>query len=147
MDEPMTKAKRMTPMRRLSDLLRLAALWLALSASLAGCGSPTPQTPRLRITNSGSQSIQNLTVLFPEDRIEFGDVPAGGTTEYKHAPNGVYNYAAYRYEVDGQTVTQPVIDWVGEAPMAGDSFTYTINVDSSRPELQRVQLVDVARDE
>ncbi len=129
------------------SLVALAALWLAVSASLAGCAFSASQTPRLRITNSGTHSIQNLTVLFPEDRIEFGDVPAGGTTEYKHVPNGVYSYAAYRYEVNGQTITQPVIDWVGEQPMAGDSFTYTINVDSSRPELQRVQLVDVTRDE
>jgi hypothetical protein len=134
----------MIPMRSPRTLLGLAALYIILGAGLAGCGSPAP---RLRITNSGAQAIKNLTVLFPEDRIEFGDVPAGSTTDYKPVPNGVYSYAAYQYEVNGLSTTQPVIDWVGEKPMAGDSFTYTIDVDASRPELQRVQLSSVTRDD
>jgi hypothetical protein len=61
-------------------------------------------------------------------------------------PNGVYGYAAYRFEVDGQEVTQPVIDWVGEAPLDADTVTYTVDFDPSRPGLQMVQLLDVTQD-
>ena len=118
-----------------------------LSMSLVGCTSSTPQNPRLRITNSGMQAIENLTVLFPEDEIAFGDIPAGATTEYKEAPGGVYGYAAYRLEIDGQIITQPVIDWVGEVPMEGKSFTYKLDFDPSRPQLQMAQLIEVTKDE
>ena len=69
------------------------------------------------------------------------------TTEYRVFPKGVYGYAAYRYDVNGETVTQPVIDWVGEEPMQGSAFTYTINYDPARPPIQQIQLVQVTRDQ
>ncbi|MCG8349532.1 MAG: hypothetical protein MI924_17335, partial [Chloroflexales bacterium] len=77
---------------------------LIVGIVLVACTPPAaqPQTPRLRITNSGAQAIENLIVWFSEDQIEFGDIPAGATTEYKDAPNGIYRYAAYRLEVEGQ---------------------------------------------
>jgi hypothetical protein len=101
----------------------------------------------LRIVNGGSVAILKLTVLFPEDQIPFGDIPAGATSPYREAPNGVYRYAAYRLDIDGATVTQPVIDWVGETPLEGEAFTYTLSVDTQGPPLQIVQLVGVTRDE
>jgi hypothetical protein len=125
----------------------LAAILIALSVILANCQSPSPQSPHLRIVNGGTTPVKNLTVLFPQDEIEFGDIPAGATTEYKEVPNGVFRYAAYRFEMDGRIITQPVIDWVGEEPMEGNAFTYTIEVDFSRPQLQMVLLISVTRDD
>ena len=50
---------------------------------------PAPSTvQKLRITNQSSHSIQNLVVRFPEDRVEFGKVPAGATTGYQAVPKG-----------------------------------------------------------
>lgn len=135
-------------MRRLWTIITFLVF---LSLALAGCGAPTgspPEVeptesgPRLRITNSGEHDIPNLTVLFPDQEIAFGDVAAGATTEYQPAPGGVYNYGAYRYEIDGETVTQPVIDWVGETPKQG-SFTYVIEYSPDRPQMQQITLVDV----
>lgn len=126
---------------------------------LAGCGWLNPETspvwtplhpgaaPRLRIANVGSTPILRLTVLFPEDRISFGDIPVGATTQYKEVPNGVYRYAAYSLGIDGAIVTQPVIDWVGEQPMGGNAFTYALDVDPRRPQFGVVQLVSVTRDD
>jgi hypothetical protein len=119
---------------------------VALSA-FGGCTEVVPDVPRLRITNSSATRATRLTVLFPMDQIEFGDVAPGATTVYRHVPNGVYRYAAYRLEVDGQTVTVPVLDWVGEEPIDGAAFTYTITVDPSRPLLQIVRLISVTKDE
>jgi hypothetical protein len=82
-------------------------------------------------------------VVFPEEEIAFGDVPAGATTGYLDVPQGVYAYAAYRLVVDGEQVTQPVIDWVGEEPLEGKAFTYTIDYDP----IQRIQLIEVTIDE
>jgi len=76
--------------------------------------SPVQQ---LRVINSGSVDIKSLAVLFPGKtadseaiRVEFGDVTAGGTTEYRNVPSGVYRYAAYEYSQNGGVVKQSVMD-------------------------------------
>jgi hypothetical protein len=86
-------------------------------------------------------------VLFPESQTPFGDVAAGATTTYRAVAGGGFRYAAYRLDIDGEIVTQPIIDWVGETPMQGRAFTYTIDVDPRRPRFQIVQLFSVTRDE
>ena len=40
---------------------------------------------------------------------------------------------------DGRTVNQPVIDWVGERPLAGQSFTYVLSIDPQRPEYSMIR--------
>jgi hypothetical protein len=123
----------------------LAALW---AIGLSGCNLRSVDIPSLRITNNGFVPIKNLVVLFPHDRIEFGDVPAGTTTDYKETSNGVFRYAAYQFEVDGQTVTEPAIDWIGESPMSGILFTYTIDYDPNRTDTGgRIQLIEVKNDD
>jgi hypothetical protein len=106
-----------------------------------------PLTARLRIYNSGTMDVENLTVLFPEDEIKFGDISAGSTTEYLDVPNGVFGYAAYQFEIDGQMITQSVTDWVGEVPLGGDTFTYVITFSSSRSQWEMVKLIEVKIDE
>jgi hypothetical protein len=154
-----------------SKLLQQAIGVMLAMVFLVGCGSPAvtpvseappatstpeplaatpmaaPQTPRLRITNAGTMAVEDLTVLFPEDEIKFGDIPPGTTTDYQDVPNGVYGYAAYRFEIDGKGILQPVTDWVGEEPWGGKAFTYTIGFDSNRPQGMMVQLIEVTIDE
>ena len=124
----------------------LAILLLTASLAIAGC-APFGSAARLRITNAGTVPIQNLVVLFPEEKIEFGDVPAGTTTEYKPVAKGVYNYAAYSFDLAGTNHGQPVIDWVGEQPLEGEAFTYVINLDPSRDPVMLIELEQVQRDE
>jgi hypothetical protein len=131
---------------RFQHLAYLLTTLIVLSVLLTGC-TPPPQAPRLRITNQGSTAIKSLTILFPEDQIEFGDIPVGATTDYKEVPNGVYSYAAYRLWVHGQIVTIPTIDWVGEEPMEGSDFTYVLAVDPDRSLLAIVRLVNVIKDD
>ena len=109
--------------------------------------TPAPPTARLQISNSGTMDVENLTVLFPEDSIKFGDISAGSTTKYQDVPNGVFGYAAYRFEFNGQMITQSVIDWVGEVPLEGITFTYTIDFNSNRPQWGMVKLIEVTIDE
>lgn len=124
----------------------LLTLLLASLASLAACAS-TPQGQRLRIVNNSPNDIANLRVLFPEQEVAFGNVAANAATEYKVFSKGVYGYAAYRYDINGETITQPVIGWVGEAPMPGSAFTYTITYNPAALPIQRIQLVTVNRDQ
>ena len=141
----------------------MARTWAFLLVVIGvGCGSvavpapqpagpsPPPAAPQqlLRIVNSGPADAGELTVVFPNAvRVAYGDVAAGATTEHRPVPQGVYRYAAYRLRVDGEFIDQPVIDWVGERPMDGRAFTYTIDVDPSRPRNQTVRLLQVTRDE
>ena len=129
-------------------VFKLSLLIAVLAIILSGCNLPAADNPSLRIFNNGSVPIKNLVVLFPQDRIEFGDVPAGTTTEYKETRNGVFRYAAYQFEVDGQVVTEPAIDWIGENPMSGILFTYIIDFDPNRTNsASRVQLIEVKNDD
>jgi hypothetical protein len=109
--------------------------------------TPSPSGQRLRLTNSGTVDILKLVVLFPGGRVEYGDLAAGQTTEYLDVPDGVYGYAAYEFEVDGETVLQPVIDWVGEVPMDGTAFTYSVRSIVTAEGYDFIELVDVTRDE
>lgn len=144
------------------NLFDLTLAFAILALALSGCFTremipdPTLETPvfdteqpaevdgpRLRVENRGLNDIHNLTVLFPDSRIVFGDVPAGTTTSYLSAPNGVYNYAAYSFELNGEQITQPVIDWVGESPRPGETFTYVIDFDPARPQMQWIRLITI----
>ncbi len=125
---------------------RHLALFFALSITLAGCTALAPEPPRLRIVNTSAFAIENLTVIFPQEQIPFGNVPAGATTEYRPVPAGVYRYAAYRFLINGALVTQPVTDWVGEKPMEGNSFTYFVEFDPTQLVPQMIRHVQVTRD-
>jgi hypothetical protein len=126
----------------------ITLLLIVLNAALSSCTSQSAHVSQLRIVNSGSYAINNLTVRFPEDRIAFGDVPAGATTEYEDVPNDIFRYAAYEFEIDGEVITQPVIDWMGENPMNGKLFTYTIDFDPNRTNTgDIVRLIDVKNDD
>ncbi len=91
-----------------------------------------PQLQRLRITNQSAVTLGDLVVIFPNERIDFGDIPAGATTGYKVFSYGVYRYAAYNIELDGQIYEQPVMDWIGETPMQGEDFTYILEADAAQ---------------
>ena len=117
------------------------------SPSPSASPSPEPQSATLRVINSGPNAVRSLTVLFPESQTPCGDIAASDGTSYRPVAGGVYRYAAYRFDIDGEIVTQPVIDWVGELPMEGRAFTYIIDVDYRRPRLQTIQLVRVMRNE
>jgi hypothetical protein len=122
------------------------AVGLLTLGVLTSCGA-SEETPRLRVINHGREPIKDLVVVFPEEEVVFGDVAPGETTEYQVLDQGIYRYAAYRFQVEGEIVTQPVIDWVGEEPVPGAAFTYILDYDPTRPQMQQVQLVEVTQDE
>jgi hypothetical protein len=85
-------------------------------------------------------------VLFPSDKVFFGNVPSGRTTKYLTVPGGVFSYGAFQFSVDGKKVVhQMVFDWVGETPMQGRAFTYTLEVVGG-PTTARLRIVSANRD-
>lgn len=140
----------------------LAAVLVALAAGCGGGEATTTSTeptnvvttsgtavtgPQLRVANAGSTDVDDLVVLFPESRVEFGDVASDQTTDYQEVPGGVYKYAAYEYTLDGEVVLQRVLDWVGEVPMQGAKFTYQIAFDPAKPVGLQIELLAVEIDE
>lgn len=126
---------------------RLAVILAAVLCAAACDESPTSGSPepQLRIRLSGTARVEDLVVLFPGSRVPFGTVQGGTTSAYRGVPGGVYRYAAYEFVLDGTAFRQPVIDWVGESPMEGRQFTYTIEVLPAGP--LRLNLVNVTRDQ
>jgi len=132
-------------------ILLVVGMLFAISA----CNTidPPSQEPsdvqQLRISNIGSEDIQDLTVVFPGNtpaevvRINFGNVAAGETTEYQEVPGGVYRYAAYEYTLNDEIVHQPVTDWVGEKPLVGAQFAYQIVLDTTRVKGNQIELIEV----
>lgn len=124
----------------------IAAVMLLTGCTATATVAPTTsQAARLRITNHSPYALQGLIVIFPEDRISYGDIPAGATTEYQPAPHGVYRYAAYQFILDGKQVDQPVVDWVGETPVTGVDFTYTLDFFPEQTG-QKIKLIQATKD-
>jgi hypothetical protein len=151
------------------EQMRKPVLLVLLAAVVVGaCAVPTSAAPtdvltaapptsapqQLRITNSGQEDIAGLVALFPGGmgatsliRVEYGNVAAGETTGYRDVPIGVYSYAAYEFMLDGQIVTEPAVDWIGESPVTGRKFTYRLALDSQKEPMMRMQLLEVLVDE
>jgi hypothetical protein len=141
-EEIMFRARIVTSCKQVFSIIMLIGMLSACTAQ------------QLRIMNSGDNDITGLYVLFPGPtadstaiRVEFGDIAAGETTEYRDVPSGVYGYAAYEYTLDGQVVSQPVIDWLGESPIEGQKFTYRIEFDPQQEPFNQIQLIEVLVDE
>ncbi len=117
-------------------------VWVIACAVLLGCkeaATVQPDTPQLRITNASEFIFDRVVVIFPQEQITFEAVAPGATTAYQPVPGGVYRYAAYEMTFDGRKIRQPVIDWVGEVPMAGNAFTYVLSFDPQQPEFSTIQ--------
>jgi hypothetical protein len=124
--------------------VRLLSLLLLAGLVLLGCAQAPPEVsqptaPQLRITNTTDVTLDQVVVIFPNERIRFGPVPAGATTDYQPVRHGVYSYAAYAVTFNGRTVNQPVLDWMGAQPLAGTAFTYELSVDPQQPDWGVIQ--------
>lgn len=120
---------------------------VAVAIVLSACSTPTSsQDHRLRVTNVGTVAIEGLSILFPSQTVTVGSVPVGATTSYAAVSRGVYAYGAFLFLVDGVTIQQPVIDWTGEEPLDGDSFTYALELVLSDGRAPAIRITRVDRD-
>lgn len=133
-------------------LIIFIVLLLGACVESNSASQATTDLQQLRISNVGDTPIQDFTLLVPGTttavltRINFGNIDAGQTTTYQMIPGGVYRYAAYEYTLDGETVFQAVVDWVGEEPLPGKQFTYQIALDETKVKGDQIQLVNVLTD-
>ncbi len=103
--------------------LALVLLIAALCLPLIGCGDP--DDTRIRLTNRGDVAIEGVRVTFPPGPVGYGDLPPGGTTDYRPAP-GAYAYAKIEATIAGRPVMIQPTDYVGEKPLDGGRYTYAL---------------------
>jgi hypothetical protein len=106
-------------------------------------GEPTYSASRIRVVNDSTEELRDLRLVFPQEEVALGDVAAGAASDYVEVAQGVYNYSAFRYLRGGESVVQPVIDFVGEIPLPIDDYTYLLGVDPGRGE--HLELLTVFR--
>jgi hypothetical protein len=120
------------------NMNRLYAVIVTTGVALvaATCSVTGPTTQSLRIHNTGSADIQGLALTFPGSQVAFGNVSAGSTTGYLEVPGGVYSYAAFQFVYQDSVEGNIVIDWVGEEPLTGKRFTYTVQLVSMSNDIE-----------
>src|SRR5215813_5276850 len=128
---------RSTCGNRIRTVLAVATLLIC-----ARCGSHDAE---LRIHNIGPAPLENVTVVFPNVEVRFGDVPGRSVTPYATVRRGVGPYAAFRFISNGAHVQQNVTDFVGWKPINGAAFTYRVQLEPgvSQPFLR---VIDVVKD-
>lgn len=120
---------------------------LAVALLLAACSRSTdPSSALLRVHNAGTIELLDLRVIFPDTAVSFGAVATGATTDYRLVPGGVYRYAAFSFTHQGAGVGQPVDDWVGEVPLEGRRFTYTLQLMTTAQGQPGIAILSVAKD-
>lgn len=117
-------------------------VWLI---ALCGCTSNSIPIPQLRVINDGDHPIVGLTVVFPDDEIEFGDIPVGGSTPYKPVPNFVYSEAVYRFRIGDLEHTQSLLDF-GLPRLQRARFSYRLDFDPQRPMRGTILLLEITND-
>ena len=136
------------------NLLRAVRTSAATLAALALCScaqpgivppvsEPSSAASRIRVVNDSAKELRGLHLLFPQEEVAIGDVAPGTASGYVEVPQGVYNYSAFRFLRGGESVVQPVIDFVGETPLPVDDYTYLLGVDEDRGD--QLELLTVFR--
>jgi hypothetical protein len=116
---------------------------LVTAVVLLACANCGRNEAKLRIYNDGPVSLEELTVLFPDDEVRFRDVAVRSATPYVTVKHGVGPYAAFKFVSKGVPVQQNVVDFVGWKPIKGAAFTYRVHLEVgvSQPFLRVIEIV------
>ena len=97
---------------------------------LPGCDSPLwpgGGDVRIRIANLSSFPFERVHVVFPENRVSYGVIPAYGLSDY-HDLSTAYRYAYIDVQIAGEELIIQPIDYVGENTLRAGKYTYALNV-------------------
>lgn len=108
---------------RLVGFLGLLTLAACDSSLLPGGGGDV----EIRIQNASSFPFQRVDVVFPEDQVSYGSIPANSTSDYRGVSRA-YRYAYIEVEIAGEELRIQPIDYVGESLLDSGRYTYVLNV-------------------
>jgi hypothetical protein len=124
--------------------LAALALWSCAAPGITPpVSEPSSTVSRIRVVNDSPEELRDLRLVFPHEEVVIGDVAPGAASGYVDVAQGVYNYSAFRFQRGGESVVQPVIDFVGELPLPLDEYTYLLGVEPDRGE--QLELLTVFR--
>ena len=115
-------------------------LWIAVcfAITLGACSFRSHEAQRFRITNTSDIPIEQAIITFPNERLVFGPLAPHSTSPYQVVQHGVYRDASYELTIHNQTLQFPVIDWIGEEPLAGQGFTSYLAVDLQAAQYRQI---------
>jgi hypothetical protein len=104
----------------------------SVSLLLTAPGCDNPLLPgggdvRIRIANLSSFPFERVDVVFPEDAVSYGAIPAHGLSDYRDV-SAAYRYAYIEVQIAGEELRLQPIDYVGENQLGAGKYTYALNV-------------------
>ncbi len=101
-----------------------------LIAAVTGCSSIVGSDVEIRFRNASALDLHDFVYQSGGEPLVFARIPAGTTTAYRLVDRS-YSYGFIEFRVDTLRYVQQPIDYVGETPLSGGQYTYTITVDPS----------------
>ena len=108
-------------------------LSFALLIALPGCDNPLLPgggDVRIRIANLTSFPFERVDVVFPENDVSYGAIPAHGLSDYRDVATA-YRYAYIEVQIAGEELRIQPIDYVGENALGAGKYTYALAVSGS----------------
>ena len=111
--------------------MRLQKTLVALLAALVvtSCDDPTGSSGdiEVRVANLSTFPFTSVDIVFPEDSVGYGAVPAHGISEHRRVSKA-YRYALIIVQVGGEELRIQPIDYVGEPELQPGRYTYLLNL-------------------
>lgn len=112
-------------------LIRKWAFFIFLASLFYGCETTTTGTSgelMIRVKNNSSYSMEDVTVGFPEEEIQYGDIRSGEESTFMEVTKA-YRYAYIKTIVNEKELVLQPIDYVGESLLDPGLYTYELNLD------------------
>jgi len=119
----------------------LRVLWLGvfLLGLVAGSCTTVQESAasgvEVRVANRSDRDFDQVDVTFGSEKVSYGPVAQGTTSDYREAQEEAYRYALVVVTAGGETFRFQPIDFVGETPLAPGRYTYALNIDPNDRQL------------
>ena len=124
-------------MRKLLILILTIATFVSCSSDY---NKEVPSELKIRLSNISQFDFQNIVVNTSTGNVEFEDINAGQSTEYKIFKTA-YRYAFVELVIDEKIYTLQPLDYVGETPLKNGKYTYQINANDSQSQHGKLSLI------
>ncbi|MEX2607837.1 MAG: hypothetical protein WD708_10870 [Kiritimatiellia bacterium] len=104
-------------------------LSLVTATCLCGCQKEV----MIRVANRSNVPFHEVTVQFPSQTENYGNILPGETTEYREIGEA-YRYAYVKAWISGEEAVLQPTDYVGEKLLSGGNYTYVLEYNNEATE-------------
>lgn len=87
---------------------------------------------RIRIANISEVPYSDVTIRFPRQTEDYGDLAPGAISEYRDV-EVAYKYASVTLTANGRMHRALAADYLGETKLEPGAYTYTLDLDRGSP--------------